>query len=88
MAVITLARSSASAHVPYLPDGCVLVTPSDDTFSVPVSIYVGGTAGNLVVTPANGTTDVTVAVAANSILPFRVIAVKAASTATPIHAMY
>lgn len=91
MAVITPAnRSNPSALQPQLPQGCVVVTPSDtDTFAFPVAIYIGGTAGNIVVTPANGAANVTLAVAANSIVPFMVKAVLSTNTtATPIHAIY
>lgn len=91
MATITLTNpSNTSQVVPQLPTGCIVVTPADaDVFSVPVTILIGGTAGNINVTPANGGSNVTVAVAANSILPFMVTAVYSTSTtATPIYAIY
>jgi hypothetical protein len=53
-----------------------------------VSIFVGG-AGTIVCTPANGNADVTLTMPAGSIVPFRVVAVKATgTTATGLVAVY
>ena len=60
----------------------VSITPSDSTDRPQVSrgIYVGG-AGNLVVTPAAGGSNVTfVAVPAGTVLPIRVSRILATST--------
>lgn len=69
--------------------GCKAITASDaDTFERPVFIRAGG-AGNLVVSPANGNSDVTLAVIAGETIKFRVLAVKATgTTATLLHAIY
>ena len=91
MAVLTFANPSPPSQLaPGLPDGAKLITPSDtDTFERPVHVWVGATAGNVVCTPANGQANVTVPVAANSYLPFRVIAVLSTNTtATTLHAVY
>lgn len=90
MAVIALPMSdSPSPTCPILPDAALTVTPSDaNTFAGPVAIYVGG-AGNVTVTPANGNTDVVVVANAGTIIPFRVLAVKATgTTATSMLAIY
>lgn len=62
-------------------DNQVAVTPSDSTDLPFVSraLWVGG-AGNLVVTPAAGGSDVTYTVAAGAILPIRVSRVKSTGT--------
>jgi len=62
-------------------DNQVSITPSDSTDLPFVSraLWVGG-AGNLVVTPAAGGSDVTYTVAAGAILPIRVSRVKSTGT--------
>jgi hypothetical protein len=81
MAVIaTPNNTQATSACPQLPDGAFAITPSDaNTFAQPVSVYVGG-AGAVVVTPANGNADVTITMPAGSMIPFRVVAVKATTT--------
>lgn len=91
MATITLSNpSNESPVVPVFPGGAASITPSDaDSFSVPVSVYVG-VAGNVAVRPANGGAAVTfVGVPAGAVLPVRVIGVNATSTtATSLVAVY
>lgn len=63
-------------------DNLLAITPSDSTDLTQVSraIYVGG-AGNLVVTPAAGGSNVTfIAVPAGTVLPIRVSRVLSTST--------
>lgn len=84
MATVTLSNPShvGAPGVPSVPDNAVAVTPNDsNVFSVPVTLYVGVT-GNVVVTPAApGAADVTfTGVPAGTILPVRVVAVKATGT--------
>ena len=55
---------------------------SDDLFQW---VYIGGTAGNLVIVKVDGVTE-TVPVAANSYHPFIGKVITTASTATPIFA--
>lgn len=57
------------------------ITPSDttDLTYITRAIYIGA-AGNLVVTPLQGGSDVTYAVLAGQILPVRVTRVKATGT--------
>ncbi len=71
----------ASGGIPFFPSGAKAITKSDtDTFAIPVALYVGVT-GNVVVTPANGVTDVTfTGVPAGAMLPVMVKAVKSTST--------
>lgn len=85
MAVIAFpAPTVASPQCPVLPDGGKAITPSDaDTFAQPVAVYVGG-AGTITVTPANLQADVTLTMPAGSIVPFRVVAVKATGTAATL----
>jgi len=90
MAVITFANYRGDASLALKPaDSCVAITKSDDdTFAQPVRVYCGG-AGNVVYTPADGGTDVTVAVVAGAYLPSRAIAVKSTNTtATGLFAVY
>lgn len=90
MAVIAFpAPTVASPQCPVLPDGGKAITPSDaNTFAQPVAVYVGG-AGTITVTPANLQADVILAMPAGSIVPFRVVAVKATgTTATLLVAVY
>lgn len=90
MAVITLTRpSSASPKQPRFPQSAVAITPSDtDTFSVPVTVYVGST-GDVVVTPAGQQDDVTFTVVSGQVIPLEVWAVKATgTTATGLVAIY
>jgi len=91
MATITLSNfSNDSAIIPSFPGAAVAITPSDaDSFSVPVSVYVGVT-GNVAVRPANGGSAVTfVGVPAGAVLPVRVIGVNSTSTtATNLVAVY
>ncbi len=81
--------TAVSPSCPALPNGALAVTPSDtDTFAVPVSIYVGG-AGIVTCTPVNGNAAVAITMAAGSVIPFRVSAVKATgATATLMVAVY
>lgn len=74
------ANLSESLSVP--ADNLVAITPSDSTDLPQVSrgIYVGG-AGNIVVTPAAGGSNVTFsAVPAGTVLPIRVSRVLSTST--------
>ena len=90
MAVIAFpAPTVASPQCPVLPDGGKAITPNDaDTFAQPVSVYVGG-AGTITVTPANLQADVILTMPAGSVVPFRVVAVKATgTTATLLVAVY
>lgn len=71
-------------------DNIVAITPSDSTDLVNVSraIYVGG-AGNLVVTPYGGGSNVTLAVVAGAVLPIRVSRVlSTGTTATGLVNLY
>lgn len=71
-------------------DNLIAITPSDSTDLAQDSraIYVGG-AGNLVVTPAAGGSNVTLAVVAGSILPIRVRRVlSTGTTATGLVNLY
>lgn len=71
-------------------DNLVAITPSDSTDLVNVSraIYVGG-AGNLVVTPYGGGSNVTLAVVAGAVLPIRVSRVlSTGTTATGLVNLY
>jgi hypothetical protein len=75
---------------PGIYDAALTVTPSDaNTFAQPVTIYVGG-AGNITCTPASGGADVVfTAPPVGSVLPLRVVAVKATgTTATLMVALY
>lgn len=90
MATVAMANpTTASPQCPVLPDAAKAITPSDtDTFAQPVAVFVGG-AGVVVCTPANGASDVSITMPAGSIVPFRVLAVKATSTtATLLVAVY
>lgn len=81
--------TTASSQCPVLPDGAKAITPSDaDTFAGAVAVYVGG-AGIVTCSPANGGADVAITMPAGSIVPFRVLAVKATgTTATLMVAVY
>ena len=81
--------TTASPQCPVLPDGAQAITPSDaDTFAGAVSVFVGG-AGVVTCTPANGAADVAITMPAGSVVPFRVVAVKATgTTATLMVAVY
>jgi hypothetical protein len=71
-------------------DNIVAITPSDSTDLAQNSraIYVGG-AGNIVVTPAGGGSNVTLAVVAGAILPIRVSRVlSTGTTATGLFNLY
>lgn len=71
-------------------DNLVAITPSDSTDLANVSraIYVGG-AGNLVVTPYGGGSNVTLAVVAGAVLPIRVSRVlSTGTTATGLVNLY
>lgn len=73
------------------PKGAKAVTPSDtDTFERPVMIYVGGASCNIVVTPANGASNVTfTGMPAGSIVPVQVTAVLSTNTTcTNVVAVY
>lgn len=75
---------------PVFPSAAVAITPSDtDTFSHAVTVYVGG-AGTVVITPWNGTVDVTFAgLAAGSQVPCLARKVHATgTTATNLVAIY
>lgn len=76
MAVIACTDISTRGPAsPSLPDNAITVTPSNDTYACPVTIFVG-TAGSVVCTPASGGPDVTVAATAGMVIPFRVTCVK------------
>jgi hypothetical protein len=81
--------TTASSQCPVLPDGAQAITPSDaNIFAGAVAVYVGG-AGIVTCSPANGSADVAVTMPAGSIVPFRVLAVKATgTTATLMVAIY
>lgn len=81
--------TTASSQCPVLPDGAQAITPSDaNTFAGAVAVYVGG-AGVVTCSPANGAADVAITMPAGSIVPFRVLAVKATgTTATLMVAVY
>lgn len=71
-------------------DNLVAITPSDSTDLANVSraLYVGG-AGNLVVTPFGGGSNVTLTVVAGAILPIRVSRVlSTGTTATGLVNLY
>ena len=71
-------------------DNLIAITPSDSTDLAHNSraIYVGG-AGNLVVTPAGGGSNVTLAVVAGAVLPIRVSRVlSTGTTATGLVNLY
>jgi hypothetical protein len=72
-----------------LPDAAKVIVPSDaDTFAQGVAVYVGG-AGVVTCSPANGGADVAITMPAGSVVPFRVLAVKATgTTATLLIAVY
>lgn len=91
MAVLTFANPTPPSELtPVLPSGGKLITPSDtNTFERPVSVWVDGTGGSIVVTPANGGTNCTFVVAASSFVPCQVLAVlSTGTTATTLHAIY
>lgn len=68
--------------------GAVSVTPSDTTvLRVCRGLWVGG-AGDLALTFEDGTQATLVAVPAGTLMPVRVSAVRAATTATSIVALY
>ncbi len=90
MAVVTTpSPTTASSQCPVLPDAAKVIVPSDaDTFQQAVAVYVGG-AGVVTCTPANGGADVAITMPAGSVVPFRVLAVKATgTTATLLVAVY
>jgi hypothetical protein len=71
-------------------DNLVAITPSDSTDlgNTSRAIYVGG-AGNIVVTPAAGGSNVTLTVVAGAILPIRVSRVlSTGTTATGLVNLY
>jgi hypothetical protein len=74
-----------------VPSDYVPVTPNDssDLAVRAGGLYIGGTAGNIVVrTGLGGTTSRTIAVAANSFIPGEFTRVlSTGTTATPIHAL-
>ncbi|WP_426355671.1 spike base protein, RCAP_Rcc01079 family [Stenotrophomonas maltophilia] len=90
MAKITLDNpTTVSPQCPTLPDNALAITPSDvDTFSQATAVYCGG-AGNISVLPAGSGPVLTVAVLAGTMLPFRVLQVRATNTtATGLVAVY
>lgn len=92
MAKIQLSSpTNITSGVPVFPFGAIAITPSDaDTFSEPVSVYVG-VAGNVAVIPGNGVGgSVTfVGVPAGSVLPCQVRTVLATgTTASSLVAIY
>lgn len=90
MAVITMpSPTTATSACPRSPDGAKAITPSDtDTFQQGVEVFVGG-AGVVTCSPANGGADVAITMPAGSVVPFRVLAVKATgTTATLLVAVY
>ena len=82
MAEIVLSSpTNITPSVPVFPFGAQAIVPSDaDTFSEPVSVYVGA-AGDVAVVPGNGVGTVTfVGIPAGSMLPCQVRAVLATGT--------
>lgn len=65
------------------PSDAVEVTASDTDFVDLVGLYVGG-AGDVAVVTSHGTTTTFAGVPAGSIIPLRIVQVKAATTATDI----
>lgn len=90
-ATITFTNQSVpgSAGVTMFPDGAKEITKSDtDTFERPVACRVGG-AGDVVFTPANGATNVTITLVAGEWLPSRTTAIlSTGTTATDIVCAY
>lgn len=89
-ALISTPNPTSLAARPGSFDAALTVTPSDaNTYSTPVMIWVGGT-GAVTVTPASGGADVVFsAVPVATLLPLRVVAVKATgTTATLMIALY
>lgn len=81
--------SSVSPACPTLPGGMQAITPHDtNTYQGPVAVYVGG-AGVVTCAPENGGADVALTMPAGSIVPGRVLAVRATgTTATLMVALY
>ena len=91
MAIIAISGPTPiSDACPTFPGGALAVTPSDaDTFSRPVTLYIGG-SGNIAIKPGNGVAaNLTIAVLAGTVLPVTALAVLATgTTATGIVAIY
>lgn len=91
MAVIDTGKPSEKAAVTVtgFPCNAKAITPSDaDTFSDPVSIFVGA-AGTVTVTPAGGQANVAFEVPAGSFVPVLVTAVLSTGTdASDLVAVY
>lgn len=90
MAIIALPNpTTRTPNTPGLPKGAKEITKSDtDTYPMEFALYVGG-AGDVVVSPANGSSDITMTMPAGSIVPFMVVALKATgTTATDTIAIY
>lgn len=83
-------KTNFSPTFPMFPAGAVSATLSDTTnLQAPSVVYVGGTAGNVKVTTANGDEIVFGSVQAGSILPVQVARVWATgTTATGIIVIY
>lgn len=74
-----MARTSPSPTYPMFPEDAAAVTPSDTTTFEPSVIYVGS-AGNVKVDTAQGTTVTFVGVQAGGVIPVRVRRVWSAGT--------
>lgn len=78
-------RTVAGLYKEVTPGAGVL--PDVVKYGNPIAFYIGGTAGNLVVTQGDGST-VTLPVTSFQTLPCNASIVTAASSATPIYAIY
>lgn len=90
MAVISFPNAtSLTPSCPGLPGSAKAITAADaNTYNRAVMVFCGG-AGTVTCTPENGSTDVLFTMPAGSILPIKVIAVKATgTTATGLVAIY
>ncbi|MFD0738237.1 hypothetical protein ACFQZQ_02895 [Lysobacter koreensis] len=89
MATVATPNMSSVGECPILPSAAIAITPADgNTFACPISVYVGG-AGIVTCSPASGGADVAITMPAGSVVPFRVLAVKATgTTATLMVAVY
>jgi hypothetical protein len=90
MAIIALPNpTTRTPNTPGLPKGALEITKSNgDTYPMEFALYVGG-AGDVVVSPANGNADITMTMAAGSIVPFMITALKSTgTTATDTIAIY
>lgn len=74
-----MARTSPSPTYPMFPEDAAAVTPGDTTTFEPSVIYVGS-AGNVKVDTAQGTTVTFVGIQAGGVIPVRVRRVWSAGT--------